>query len=266
MCMDVILFCGQSNMQGQSERLTNVDEIEGAYEYRVLTDRIKPLSNPVGESIRYDGTAGYCCQTKADIPVWLTQHVLGATSSGNTNLVPEFCRAYRAQSGKDVLAVHAAKGSTKIAEWLPGTPGYDMIVKKAKAAIAHLKKTDTVGKILLAWLQGESDAIVGNSTAYYKEKLSELFEALKRDVGVERFGIIRVGRFVGDEKDDAIILAQDQICEENPEFLMLTRMATELNQMPEFMNPFVRGHYSATGLEKLGEAAGTTLGAWRKEN
>lgn len=264
--MDIILFCGQSNMQGQSERLTNTDEIEGAYEYRLLEDRIKPLANPVGESIRYDGTAGYSCKTKADIPEWLTHHVLGATSSGNTNLVPEFCRAYRAKSGKDVLAVHAAKGSTKIAEWLPGTPGYDMIVKKARSAVAKLEKTDTVDRILLAWLQGESDAIVGNSTAYYKEKLTELFEALKRDVGVERFGIIRVGRFVGDERDDAIIRAQDEICAENPEFLMLTRIATELNQMPEFMNPFVRGHYSAVGLEKLGEAAGTTLGAWRREN
>ena len=44
--MDLILFCGQSNMQGQSERLTNADTVEGAYEYRLLENRIKPLANP----------------------------------------------------------------------------------------------------------------------------------------------------------------------------------------------------------------------------
>ena len=266
MSKDVILFCGQSNMQGQSERLTNMDEIEGAYEYRFLEDRIKPLSNPVGECIRYDGTEGYVCHKKEDIPVWLGDHVLGSATGGFTNLVPEFCRAYHQKCGREILAVHAAKGSTKIAEWLPGTSGYDFIVKKAKAAIRKLEETDQKGRVLLAWLQGESDAIAGNSTEYYKEKLCELLEALKKDVGVEKFGIIRVGRFTNDEKDEAIMLAQDEICRENSDFLMLTRIAIELNQIPEYMNPYVRGHYSATGLEKLGAAAGETLGQWRKEN
>ena len=264
--MDIILFCGQSNMQGQCERLSSTEEIEGAYEYRVLTDTVKPLANPVGECIRYDGTEGYFIYKKEDIPTWLGDHVLGASSGGNTNLVPEFCRAYRAECGKEVLAVHAAKGSTKIAEWLPGTPGYDAIVKKATAAKRRAEKEFDVERILLAWLQGESDAIVGNSTEYYKEKLCELMDALKRDVGVEKFGIIRVGRFVGNERDDAIINAQDEICAENEDFLMLTRIATDLNTMPEFMNPFVRGHYSASGLEALGKAAGETLGKWRKDN
>ncbi len=264
--MDIILFCGQSNMQGQSERLTSTEIIEGAYEYRLLTDTVKPLANPVGESVRYDGSEGYVCREKKEIPLWLTEHVLGGSSGGHTNLVPEFCRAYRKECGKEVLAVHAAKGSTKIAEWLPGTSGYEMIVKKARAAISKIEGTHEKGKILLAWLQGESDAIVGNSTEYYKEKLSELFGALKKDVGVEKFGVIRVGRFVGDEKDDAIIRAQDEICEEHPDFIMLTRIATELNTIPEYMNPFVRGHYSATGLEKLGAAAGETLGSWRKNS
>lgn len=261
--IDVILFGGQSNMQGQTERLTNTDVIEGAYEYRFLDDEVKPLCNPVGESILRNGGRGYTIKEKAEIPKWLEDHTLGGSSGGYTNLVPEFCRAYRAASQKEVLAIHAAKGSTKIAEWLPGTAGFDMLLRKAKKGIEKISETHEVETVLFAWLQGESDAIVGNSTAYYAEKITELKDALKKELSVERFGIIRVGRFTNDEKDLAIIEAQEEVCRTDEDFLMLTRMATDLCAMPEFMNPFVRGHYSATGLERLGAAAGQTLGEWR---
>ena len=40
---------------------------------------------------------------------------------------------------------------------------------------------------------------------------------------------------------------------------MLTDIATQLNEQSEYMNPCVRGHYSAKGLEKLGMEAGKTL-------
>ena len=37
--MDVIIFCGQSNMQGQTEGLPEVNEaVYGALEYRALTN------------------------------------------------------------------------------------------------------------------------------------------------------------------------------------------------------------------------------------
>ena len=41
---------------------------------------------------------------------------------------------------------------------------------------------------------------------------------------------------------------------------MLTEIATELNEQEEYMNPYVKGHYSAKGLEKLGYEAGKSLG------
>lgn len=87
-----------------------------------------------------------------------------------------------------------------------------------------------------------------------------LADALKQDLGVEKFGVIRVGCFVNDDRDWQIIGAQDEICEENNDFLMLTKLATDLNKSPEHMNPYAWGHFSAKGLETLGEAAGKTLG------
>lgn len=47
---------------------------------------------------------------------------------------------------------------------------------------------------------------------------------------------------------------------------MLTDIATELNKQNEYMNPFVDGHYSAKGLEKLGAEAGKNLGLFVKNN
>ena len=40
---------------------------------------------------------------------------------------------------------------------------------------------------------------------------------------------------------------------------MLTDIATELNKQNKYMNPYVRGHYSAKGLEVLGSVAAETL-------
>ncbi|MBR6727919.1 MAG: hypothetical protein IKM08_06970 [Clostridia bacterium] len=259
---DVIIFGGQSNMQGQSERLSENAVVENALEYRLLTDRFVPLSNPVGEDICYDGTAGMpYVKGRIHLRDWLAAHALGGACDGHTNLVPAFCRAYLEVCGGTVIAVHAAKGSTEIKDWLPDTDGYRILLQKSQAALQRLKADGCkIGHIYFVWLQGESDAIAGRSCADYKEKLTALADALCAELGVERFGIIRVGRFTRDARDEEIIRAQDEICREDDRFLMLTELATALNERPDCMNPFVGGHYSAKGLELLGTAAGEALG------
>lgn len=258
--MDIIIFGGQSNMQGQSEALTSTEIVPNSYEYRYLTDEIVPLKNPVGEDITVDKKQGYRFEKGVKLQDWLNLHISGSACFGNTNLVPEFCRAYVKNTGKQVLAVHIAKGSTSIKEWLPKTLGYQLIVEKAGAAIANAGLRHNIGNIFFVWLQGESDAILSNSKSYYKEKITELCNALKGDLNIKKFGIIRVGHFTNDERDLEIISAQDEICIENDDFLMLTNISTELNQVKEYMNPFASGHYSAKGLEKLGYEAGESLG------
>ena len=120
---DIIIFGGQSNMQGQSEVLTECEVVEGALEYRFLTDTLKPLCNPVGEDIRYDGSAGYRFDDGVMLGEWVADHVLASACYGHTNLVPSFVRAYIKETGKNVIAVPAAKGSTNIESWLPSSPG-----------------------------------------------------------------------------------------------------------------------------------------------
>ncbi len=261
--MDIIIFGGQSNMQGQTECLTENDVVEGAFEYKYLSKEALPLKNPVGENITNDGKEGIAVFKGINAKEWLDNHALGAACYGFTNMVPEFCRSYIAATGRKVLAVHAAKGSTEVHQWLPGTDGYKLLKEKALAAKACAQ--NKAEHIYIVWLQGESDAIAGNSKSNYKKQITQLANALKQDIGIEKFAIIRVGRFTNDERDLEIISAQDEICAENPDFLMLTKITTDLNQTPEYMNPEVVGHYSAKGLELLGATAGKALGEYAKE-
>ncbi|MBR6806909.1 MAG: hypothetical protein IKM46_00870 [Clostridia bacterium] len=254
--MDIIIFSGQSNMQGQCECLSDSTPVDGAVEFKFLTGCAVPLKNPVGENIKCDFSEGYTFTNGTDQDAWLRDHALGAACYGHTNLVPKFCEEYVHVTGREVLAVHAAKGSTTVKDWLPESASLDALVKKALAA----KKYAEAERIFFVWLQGESDAIEGKSREVYKARLEMLNSILKTELGIEKFGIIRVGRFTMNAKDDEIITAQDEICVENPDFVMLTRIATELNEIPEYMHPQIHGHYSAKGLEKLGIDAGHALG------
>lgn len=267
--VDVIIFAGQSNMQGQSDALTSNAAVSRAYEYKWLSNALTALKNPVGEDIKYNKTSGSAVTTSTNLTNWLGAHVTGSSAYGHTNLVPKFCESYIEQTDTDIVAVHVAKGSTKIDYWLPGTPGYEMIVEKATSAIEKAEESTVVRNVYFVWFQGESDALASTTKATYKQSLITLNNALKEDVGIDKFGIIRVGRFAeaanvanAIEKDNTIITAQDEICQENTDFLMLTTIAAELNSQPEYMNPNVAGHYSATGLEKIGKAAGITLGQY----
>ena len=257
---DVIIFGGQSNMQGQAEILSECDPVENAYEYKFLDHSLTPLKNPVGEDIRYDGRVGEQFTHTSDLKKWLADHALGSACYGRTNLVPSFARAYLKETDATLIAIHAAKGSTQIRDWLPDTKGYEMLVRKASSAIEKAKDTYCIRRILFVWLQGESDAVAGSSKAYYKENLHLLARGLRDDLGVQRFGIIRVGAFTNDKRDAEIIAAQSEICQEDPFFLLLTDRALALNGDALMMNPHVKGHYSAKGLEQLGTAAGAAFG------
>ncbi|MBQ6043781.1 MAG: hypothetical protein IJL41_06530 [Clostridia bacterium] len=255
---DVILFLGQSNMQGQTERLSEKEAVRGALEYRFIEDAFVPLKNPVGENIRYGGGCGYRFETDTDISEWLADHAAGEACYGHTNMVPEFCRAYIEGTGRRAAAVHIAKGSTDVAYWTPGSAGYDIITAKASAALKKIPAGNT-GTVFAVWLQGESDAVAGTSKDTYKTRLSLLKGGLRRDLGTEKFCIIKVGAFTCDSRDEEIFEAQEELCGEDADFVMLTRISSVLLQRREYRNPYIGGHFSAAGLEVLGRTAGSAL-------
>lgn len=255
--MDLIIFSGQSNMQGQTECLPGDNSaVKGAFEYRFADNTLVPLRHPVGENLDIKGHL--FSPDFNDIDGTLEKSALLGAWENHANMVPEFCRNYIAVTGNQVTAVHAAKGSTTVDYWLKGNTGYCFLYKKSVAAIQKVKPEH----IFFVWLQGESDAIAGIGKDSYKQKLIKLNKDLQNDLHIEKFGIILVGRFTGDRRDDGIIDAQKEICSENKDFLMLTTVTEQLTQIQKFMNPFVGGHYSCLGQEVIGAFAGHTLGEY----
>ncbi len=249
--MDVIIFGGQSNMQGQTEAVPVCNEpVQGAFEYRFKGNVLQPLKHPVGEDL------------------W---GVLAGSNLQRGSLVPSFCKAYVGKTGRKVVAVHVAKGATTIGEWLRGTQRFHYAAIKVQAALQEISKTERVERIYYVWLQGESDALIQTTEEEYISRLIAYKNDLKKYVGIQKFGIIKVGYFAAEANwlkeeeavrakwDECIQRAQERAVETDDDFVMLTRICTEISRNPKYINPEASGHYNNDGMEKIGKEAGETL-------
>lgn len=253
MSVDVLIFAGQSNMQGQTECLPETNKIvENALEYRYLSDELVPLMHPVGEDI-------------GDM-------LLLRAHEGHGSLVPDFCRAYIEKTGKQAVAIHTAKGNTRIDEWQKGTERFDAAIKKILGGINKAKEIGEIGNIYLIWLQGESDAIKKTSGKEYKERMIEFKNDLKKEIGIDKFAIIEVGYFCGVVNwlhdrtkeegklhDEVIMKAQEELPDEDGDFVLLTDICKKLSLTPSILNPFAEGHYSNKAMTMIGKEAGENL-------
>lgn len=243
---DILVFGGQSNMQGQTEGLSADSPVPNAWEYRHGTHSLVPLRHPVGEEIGGG--------------------LLSGAHLGRGSLIPACCRTYAALTGRKVVAVHAAKGATKLSEWMKGTPRYAAAVDKILGAERAVRESDEVGKIFYIWLQGESDALAKTPGDEYFRLLVRYGRDLKEDCGTDMFGIIRVGYFSGTHVcDEEIMRAQDRAARTEG-FCMLTDICPALSLDPAFLNPEAPGHYNNAGMERIGEAAGRALARLVGEN
>lgn len=256
--LDVLIFGGQSNMQGQTEGLPRENlPVDGVLEYRLAGDELIPLRHPVGETISGPDEV-----------------LLRGSVHGSGALVPDFCRAYVKQTGIPVVAIHAAKGSTGIGQWLPGQNRYIYALEKLRRGIEKARALGTVRHIYYIWLQGETDAIRRTSKADYMRMLTEYKNSLKQDAGIEKFGIIEVGYFCytvrwlknrtreeGRMNDEAIMAAQEALPEMDSDFVLLTQICKTLSLDEAYINPFEDGHYNNRAMTVIGETAGTALAA-----
>lgn len=234
---DILIFGGQSNMQGQTESCPCEAPVCGGYEYKHRSGTLVPLMHPVGED--------------------MGEMLLGA-HLGHGSLVPAFVRAYVAESGADVVAIHAAKGATRIDEWQKGGTRYAAAAEKIAAGTALARREKQVRHIAYVWLQGESDALAGLGATDYEKALIAYKNALKEDVGIQKFGIIKVGYFAGKAADEEIMAAQERVCTD-PDFAMLTRVCGELSLRKKYVNPDAPGHYNNAAMDIIGTLAGSAL-------
>ncbi len=244
---DIIIFSGQSNMQGQTESCPPKIPVDGALEYRYLKDELIPLCHPVGEVIDGD--------------------LLWEAYEGKGSLIPDFCKSYIVQTGHEVVAVHAARGATQIYEWLSPKPRFNTFIKKCEAAISKVRQIDEIGSIYLVWLQGESDALASVTTLDYKKMLKKFKDSVFEKLPVDAFTIIRVGKFaetaVGKGENDLEIIRAQEELGKTDDFILLTRITGECTKLPEkWINPNYIGHYNNAAMEVIGTRAGENLGKY----
>lgn len=253
---DILIFTGQSNMNGQTDEYRECSAIKNAFEYHLLTDSLRPLKDACGENLRLDYTRGVPFD-RNDGNGWRAAHVLGQAIG--SSLLPAFCKSYTERTSRTVVAVHAAKGAAAIADFAEGGSLYKAILKKARGARNREEAELGVKHVYMIWLQGESDALLDTGEAEYLRQLKAFIDACKRELGIERFGMIKVGRYTNDKRDDAIMRAQEAACAEGALCLMLTHAAPELTACAACMHPMVPGHFSTLGLDTLGEIAGNAM-------
>ena len=103
--IDVLIFGGQSNMQGGSEGLpADNTPVPDAWQYHYLTDSLDPLCDPAGDPL--------------GDPTLIGEEIPGGS------LMPSACRTYIRETGRPVVAIHVARGGTRIDEWMPDTQRY----------------------------------------------------------------------------------------------------------------------------------------------
>jgi len=259
--VDVLLFGGQSNMQGQTECLPQENEaVSGALEYRLLSDSLISLRHPVGEDL-------------GEIP---EDRALKGAHEGHGSLVPDACRAYVAETGRKVVAIHVACGGTGMIGWLCGTERthrYEHVIDKIRAGLVRIRESYEIGHVAYLWLQGESDAISGTTGEAYAAMLTDFKNAVKEAVGFEVFGIIKVGYFCGTVSwmrhlyteesgraaDEAIMEAQERLVREDPDFVMLTRVCPAMSLDAKWINPYAEGHFNNAAMTVIGTEAGRAL-------
>lgn len=126
--MDVLIFSGQSNMQGSTGEICNLPPHKGVYEYKYITDELVPLKSPVGENIG--------------------ENVLWASALGGGSMVPYFCNEYAKMRG-EVTAIHVAKGDSTIAQWQKGTERFEIAIDKIVKGIKKRKTLPKSAKFIL---------------------------------------------------------------------------------------------------------------------
>ena len=238
--MDLIIFGGQSNMEGQTSAVPeDLRPVPGAMEYKLKSHAYAPLQHPVGEDF---------------------EPLLGGACYGLGNMVPDFVDVYRKYRKTLVGVVHAAQGATNIDQWSHDGPIYQKAKEKIDDCLKYYPP-EPIEHRYYVWLQGESDAIRELPEDVYLEKLIAYKNSLKKDFGIEKFGIIRVGYFCYDTpwKDEAIMRAQDRACEIDSDFLMLTRITAKLSYDKRYLNPQASGHFDNAGLAVIAAEAARTL-------
>lgn len=235
--VDFIIFAGQSNMTnvGKASEAPAVKD-GAAYEVLLTKKKLSPLREPFG------------VQQKGKV----------TKSSGGT-LASAFANAYYNETGIPIVATSTARGGTSIGEW--SSNYYKNVVKSTQKAEKILKKQGIkIRHRYVVFFQGENDATYNISTAAYQQHLELMLTNIKSKTDIEKCLLIRIGEDLNDPTSyDRIAAAQTITCMENPNFVLISTIASGLDRKYYQADGV---HFTQAGLNKIGKQAGTMAGKY----
>lgn len=105
-------------------------------------------------------------------------------------------RSWRSSGRRPAVVglIPCAQGATPIASWSRGTPLYDRMLARARAAVARGPATRLAA---LLWYQGEADTIRRQDADAYTPRMEALVRDVRRDLGMPDLLVIQVGLATG---------------------------------------------------------------------
>lgn len=239
----VVMFMGQSNMAGRG--VTNSTWPQSApsvipnagYEFRAISDPTKlyPITEPFGVSENKSGG-------------------INDGSSKTGSMVSAFVNSHYVIAKKPIIGVSASVGGTSISQWAPSGTLLPDAISRLQDCLAFLSTNEyVVDNIYMVWCQGETDGDNGTTKENYKTRFLSIWEAMRNE-GVQRCFVVRIGQInVSGRSYDTIIEAQDELCKENDDIVMINTELYSFKDLGLMKDSF---HYYQEGYNRVGTHSG----------
>lgn len=239
----LFLIAGQSNASGVGDAKQSPQwPFNSGYEYKVISDELVPLIDPVGEEVN------------------------GFETAKTGSAWPAFASRYFELSSKQVTIVQAAKGGSTLNSKYSSYLRWDSLGALFKAAVDKTTKAITKTGIPLSgiiWSQGEADASFINalqsSEIEYKKQLKLLIKRFRFEFGSNTpFYIIQTGFANGENSNgfEQVQRVQEVICDEMPNTYLVYSFAKYFQEYG-LMTDYI--HYNQQGLNVIGKSVAEAI-------
>ncbi|MCR5339639.1 MAG: sialate O-acetylesterase [Lachnospiraceae bacterium] len=268
--IDVIVFAGQSNMMGHGNaaQATSVSgKAAKAYLPVTAAGKISAFYEPFGqlENDKYFNS------------------IFGKENYATGSLVSSFIKNYYKQTKTPVLAVPAAMMGSGSQSWASNR--YKGVISRVNAAEKTAKKAGySIGHVYMVWMQGESDALAMQRNAdgscdnnmsgkQHIKNVKKMLSKVQKKTNITKCFVIVIPSYYGADTDPygtkwsiyykKIQQAQVTLCDENDDFIMAYAKTPSLGR--EYFHAD-NMHLMQPGLNKIGLAAGKTVGKYAKKH
>ncbi|HOP11067.1 MAG TPA: sialate O-acetylesterase [Oscillospiraceae bacterium] len=231
--VDLVIFMGQSNMSGRGNAAESVVCKSGhGYEFRAISDPdwLHDIVEPFGLDERNPESG-------------VDDHAMSGS------MVSALCEAYFSLTNIPIVAVSCSMGGTNTDFWHPDKPPIQDAKARLKAADLFLARNGFIVRHrFMVWCQGEQDGGAGLPGEEYITRFNAILDRMKM-AGIEKCFVIQIGHRSDADDFDEIIAAQEKLCRENPDAVLVSTKLAELRDWMKDRSHFTQQAYNIAGTD-----------------